>query len=327
MMRTYTGVVCEKKNKYMVFLTEKGEFLRGVPIGDPPEIGEEADFTLFASSFIANGKAKQRFAAVVLVAAALLFFLVSSFGPLNGKVMAYVQLDAGTAMEFGVDRKGNVISLRYLNDTPNEPDRLSEWKGLSILSILDKAVMEFSDHDKQVSITTIYRTRENGRETRQLIGDAMQEVRGKYEELNLDITESTPAERKVANKQKMSIHKFKLITHEKSSNGKLPATKKNPSKEKSEQQQNDGLQKPKKVTVPPGQKKLEKEKQNPPAEKNEKKPNNGQSEKVSPRADKKGPPANSPAMDKRNNGKQGPPAKQQKENPSNEKKQNPQNNK
>ena len=44
MMRTYRGIVCEKKNKYTVFLTDKGDFLRGIPIGKTPDIGDEVDF-------------------------------------------------------------------------------------------------------------------------------------------------------------------------------------------------------------------------------------------------------------------------------------------
>ncbi|MFC5602866.1 anti-sigma factor domain-containing protein [Sporosarcina koreensis] len=314
MMRTYRGVVCEKKSKYMVFLTEKGEFLRGVPVGNPPEIGEEAEFTLVAPSLITGRKAKPRFVAAVLVAAALLFFFVSSLGPLNEKVMAYVQLDAGTAMEFGVNRKGNVISMRYLNEPPNEPDVLNGWEGHRLQDVLDKAVLGLSDPDKEVMITTIYPTRESEKDTRHMIGDAVQEVRVKHEELNLDMVESTPAERKLANKKKMSIHQFKSTRNE-----KKPVSEENPSEEKPEQKQKEALPKPKKEIVPPGQMK----KQDPPAEKKDKKQNEKRSEKVPPHADKKGPPPHSSSNNKHN---QGPPGKQ-KEHPSKEKKHNPHNNK
>lgn len=315
-MRTYRGIVCEKKTKYMVFLTENGEFLRGVPIGKPPEIGEEAEFTLVASTFIAAGKAKPRFVGAVLGAAALLFFFVSSLIPLNEKVMAYVQLDAGTPMEFGVDRKGNVISLRYLNEKADEPDRFSSWKGDSILDVLDKAVLEMPVSANDINITTIYPTSES--KTREMIGEAVQKVRAKHDELNLDMTESTPAERKLANKKKMSIHQFKSTQNE-----KKPASKKNPSEEKPEQKPKEALPKPKKEILPPGQLKKEKEQQHPRLEKIEKKPSDNRSDKVPPHADKKGPPPHSSSNNKHN---QGPPGKQ-KEHPSNENKQNPQNKK
>lgn len=330
-MQTYRGVVCEKKNKYMVFLTEKGEFLRGIPTGNPPEIGEESEFTLVSPSFITKGKAKPRFVAAVLVAAAILFFFMSSLGSMNEKVRAYVQLDAGTPMEFGVNRKGNVISLRYLNETPNEPATVNGWEGHSLHDVLDKAVLGLSDFDERVIITTIYPSDKSGQDTRHLIGNAVQEVRTKHDELNWDIGESTPEERKVANKKKMSIHQFKSIESEKE---KLPVKHEDPVKKKPVKQEKDALQKPKKETAPPEQpqqKRVEKEKekglQNPPTEKNEKKPDTGQSEKVPPHAEKKGPPANSPSLDKQNKGNQDSPVKQQKENPSKEKKQNTHNEK
>ncbi|WP_432361147.1 anti-sigma factor domain-containing protein [Sporosarcina sp. UB5] len=326
MMRTNRGIVCEKKNNYMVFLTEKGEFVRGVPIGDPPEVGEEAYFRPVASPFIAGRKAKPKFVAAVLVAVALLFFIVSSWSPMNEKVMAYVQLDGDTAMEFGVDGKGNVISLRYLNETANMPNHLSEWKDHPIRDVLDMAILKSSVPDKGIVITTIYPNRDSEPKTSQMIGAAVQEVRGKHDELNLQIAESTPEERKVANKQKMSIHQFKSTKDEKSFNEKQPAGKRNPIEEKPVQEQKDDLQKPKKEIVPttPSQeKRTEKERLNKseqeqklPAEKIEQKPNDRRSESVPPHADKKGPPPHSPAFDQQHRENQGPPSKQEKEHPS-----------
>lgn len=327
MMRTYTGIVCEKKNKYMVFLTEKGEFLRGVPIGDPPEVGEEADFRLVTPTFIRGGRVKQRFVGAVMVATAVLFFILSSLSPLNEKVMAYVQLDAGTAMEFGVDRQGHVISLRYLNETAKESDHLSEWKGHSILAVLDRAVLESSATAKEMIITTIYPNSENERQTRQMIGEAVQEIRVKHEEINLDIAESTPEERKVANKKNMSIQQFKSTMYE-----KQPAREADSIKEKPIQKQKDELQKPKKEIFPPThlqQKGMEKkrsnqsgEQQGPPVEKKEKKQNDHRSENVPPHADKKGPPDNPPGLNKQKKDNQGNPAKPDKDKPKNEKPEN-----
>jgi len=332
-MRTYRGIVCEKKTKYMVFLTEKGEFLRGIPIGNSPEIGEEADFTLATSSFISGGKVKPRFVAAVVVAAVLLFFIVSSLSPLNDKVMAYVQLEAGTAMEFGVNRKGNVISLRYLNEMPNEGNLLSEWKGHPLLVVLDRAVLELSVYDNPIVVTTIYPAVDKELETRQVIEEAVQEVRGKHDELNWDISESTPKERTVANEEKMSIHQFKSTKNENPLNGKQPAGEKEQIKKPSKQK--DGVHKPKKEFVPPStpqQKGMEEKRTNkpdkqqgPPVEKKEKKQNDHRSENVPPHADKKGPPDHSSSMDKHPKSNQGPPVKHQKEHQSNENKNHPQN--
>ncbi|WP_262176989.1 anti-sigma factor domain-containing protein [Saccharococcus sp. Marseille-Q5394] len=336
MMRTYRGVVCEKKTTYMVFLTEKGEFLRGVPVGNPPEVGEEVEFTLVAPSFITRGKAKPRFVGAVLVAAAVLFFILSSLIPLNEKVMAYVQLDAGIAMEFGVNREGHVISWRNLNEKRKEQDLLSGWKGHSILDVLDKAISEVPALGKEITITTIYPTRESERDTRLMIGDAVQEASEKHDGWDWNVHEGTPEERKVANKKNMSIHQLKSIE---SKSKKHPVKNVNPVEKKPVPPQKDALQKPKKEIVPPvhpQQKKMEKEKerphksedqQGPPAEKSKNKPDKERSEKMPPHADQQGPPSHSSSVDKQSKDNQGPPAKQHKDSPSNNNKQNPQNNK
>ena len=52
MMRKYRGIVCEKKASYTVFLTENGEFLRGVPLIADVQIGEEAAFHLYCFNHI-----------------------------------------------------------------------------------------------------------------------------------------------------------------------------------------------------------------------------------------------------------------------------------
>src|SRR4051794_36090121 len=110
MMRTYRGVVCEQKKKYTVFLTEKGDFLRGIPIGETADIGDEVDFHLVFTPPLLSGKVKPRFVGVVMIAAVLLFSIVASLIPMNNEVMAYVQLETGTAVELGVDQTGKVIT-------------------------------------------------------------------------------------------------------------------------------------------------------------------------------------------------------------------------
>ena len=73
MMRTYKGIVCEKKNEYMVFLTKEGEFLRGTPIGPTPEVGEEAEFHLVAVPTLLRKRMKPLFVGPAIVAAVLLY--------------------------------------------------------------------------------------------------------------------------------------------------------------------------------------------------------------------------------------------------------------
>ncbi|WP_239433042.1 anti-sigma-I factor RsgI family protein [Sporosarcina sp. ACRSL] len=347
-MRTYRGVVSEKKTTYMVFLTENGEFLRGVPIGDPPEIGEEAEFTLVAPSVI--GKAKPRVVGAVFVAAALLFFVLSSLIPLNDKVMAYVQLEAGTAMEFGVNRKGNVISLRYLNETPDKTGSLKEWEGYPLSAVLDMAVLKLAVHDSKVVVTTIYPSSESKQEASQVIGGAVQEVSSKHRELNWQIDESTFEERTVADEQNMSIHQFKSSQNDKAIEKPMGNQSEKPSEKPVGNQSENRSQKPviekqpseetkpttstpvqgqKSQTGPPPHaspkqngkseeksKGPKKEWKNPRAEQNQK--NKENSERPNPAADKENGPHPS-STNKNNKEGQGPPSKNHKEHQSKEK--------
>lgn len=339
-MRTYRGIVCEKKNRYMVFLTENGEFLRGVPIGDTPEVGEEADFKLVASSLVLGGKSQRRFVSAVLVAAALLFFFISPINPLNEKVMAYVQLEADTTMEFEVDQKGAVISLRYLSESTVELDHLSEWQGRPFHAALDKAIVELSNRDKEITITTVYHANESNRDTRKIIDEAVQKVRNKHVEMNFVIMESTPKERKIANKNNTSIHQFKTNQNEKSLNEKQPVEDskpidEEPIKNQKEQQrerqkeQQKNIENPKKENIPSAtsqQKRMDKERlpitkkqTGPPAEK-EKNLNRGNSGNVQPETNKKVGSPNSQEMNKQRKDNDVPPGRQKPSTPVNEKK-------
>ena len=215
MMRTYRGIVCEKKNKYTVFLTEKGDFLRGIPIGETPDIGDEVDFHLVSTPSLLSGKVKPRFVGAVMIAAVLLFSIVASLIPMNDKVMAYVQLETDTALELGVNQKGKVISLRYLNETLAEPgNSLVEWKGYPIRIVLDTAVKELSAGTSggQVIITTIFLNAKSQHKVQKVVGSAVREVRSANNEMTLEIAESTAEERMMANKHEMSIHKLKGVS-------------------------------------------------------------------------------------------------------------------
>ncbi len=212
MMRTYRGVVCEKKNKYTVFLTDKGVFLRGIPIGETPDIGDEVDFHPVSTTPLLGGRVKPRFVGAVMIAAVLLFSIVASLIPMNDEVMAYVQLETDTAVELGVNQTGKVITLHYLNDTPVEPgNSLDGWKGYSISNVLDMAVKKLSaeSNGEQVNITIISQNAKSQHKVQRIIGSAVQEVRSANKELTIEIGDSTAEERVMANKHEMSVHKFK----------------------------------------------------------------------------------------------------------------------
>lgn len=173
MMRTYKGIVCEKRNEYMVFLTKEGEFLRGTPIGPPPEVGEEAEFHTVAVQTPRPKRMKPFFIGPAIVAAVLLLFVVASLIPQTSNAYAYVQLEGETTVELGVDEEGNVVSLRSLDEMT--PFKLDEWEGLPINVVLAKAVKQLISENEKIIITTVYE-KQNQEELKKRIDQAVNEV-------------------------------------------------------------------------------------------------------------------------------------------------------
>ncbi|WP_342506648.1 anti-sigma factor domain-containing protein [Sporosarcina sp. FSL K6-2383] len=327
MMRTYRGVVCEKKNKYTVFLTDKGDFLRGIPIGKTPDIGEEVDFHPVFTPALFGMKVKPRFAGAVMIAAMLLLAIVASLFPMNDKVMAYVQLENGMALEFGVNQAGEVITLRYLNDKPIEHEKkLGDWKGQPISTVLDTAVTELSA-ENNVIITTIFPNAKNQQKVQGIVESAVREVRNANQELTIEIGEGTAEERVKANQHEMSIHKFKASQQGTPMNEKKPSTEINDDKTNSGNQQKgqDELKKPDKQSVPSApadkknngneERKDSNELKDPKLKKPDTKPKNEQDEKLKHSPTEKEKLSNPASENKNsNNGNQNPASKQPKEN-------------
>lgn len=212
MMRTYRGVVFEIEKKYTVFLTEKGEFLRGIPIGGPPNIGDEVDFHLINTPSLFSGRVKPRLFGTVMIAAVLLLSIVASLIPMGDEVMAYVQLESDTAVELGINESGEVIVLRYLNGTSVETKKSPDhWKGDSISKVLDRALKKLTAKgiSEQVNITIIYENSKNQQKVQKIVGNAVRDVQSANKELTMKIGESTAEERAMANMQEMSVYKFK----------------------------------------------------------------------------------------------------------------------
>ena len=121
-----------------------------------------------------------------MLAAVLLISIVASLIPMNDKVMAYVQLETGMALELGVNQTGKVITLRYLNDTNVEPgNRFADWKGHPIGKVLDTAVKELSAESNgvQVNITIIFQNAKSQHKVQGIVGSAVREVRSANKEL------------------------------------------------------------------------------------------------------------------------------------------------
>ncbi|MEK5206025.1 anti-sigma factor domain-containing protein [Psychrobacillus sp. FSL H8-0510] len=168
MMRKYRGIVCEKKASYTVFLTENGEFLRGVPLIADVQIGEEAAFHLFAST-TSKRRMKPIFIAPALIAAVLLLFLVASWFPKATPAYAYIQVEGDSTIEIGVDENGKVISLQSSTET------MSDWKGQPMDLVLAKAVEQISTDKNELAVTTVYE-KEDKPKLKKQIEKAVQEV-------------------------------------------------------------------------------------------------------------------------------------------------------
>ena len=169
MMRKYSGIVCEKKATYSVFLTEDGEFLRGVPLIAAVQIGEEAEFHLIASA-TPTKRMKPMFIAPALIAAVLLLFLVASWFPKTPTAYAYIQVEGDSTIEIGVDEEGKVISL---HSTTVE---MKDWEDQPIDLVLAKAVEQVSTDNTELAVTTVYE-KENKPKLNKQIEKAVQEVK------------------------------------------------------------------------------------------------------------------------------------------------------
>ena len=172
-MRVYKGIVCEKKNKYSVFITKEGEFLRGTPLGTKPEIGEEANFHLFEATNQRRKWFKPSILGPVLVAAMLCIFVLVSFIPNPEKALAFVQLNGRSAVELGVNKNGLVVTLRSLSETPIE---LNDWEGHPFDFVLEKAINQMSPVSKQLAITTVYESKKHSDGMREIIENAVEEI-------------------------------------------------------------------------------------------------------------------------------------------------------
>lgn len=212
MMRTYKGIVCEKKTKYMIFLTKEGKFLQGVPIISNPEIGQEVEFRLMGVTTLSRNWTKPSFLAPVIVAAMFLLFVIASFIPNPGTALAYVQLDANNSVELGVDQEGLVVTLRSLNDTA--PIMLEDWEGNPVDIVLSNIVKQLSPVAKEIAITTIYENNKESSDMKEIIEVAVEEVQSEHTEKVWIVNESTIEEREEADKHDKSIQKLKEVENE-----------------------------------------------------------------------------------------------------------------
>lgn len=219
MMRKYRGIVCEKKASYTVFLTENGEFLRGVPLIEDVQIGEKVAFHLFVST-TSKRRMKPIFIAPALIAAILLLFLVASWFPKATPAYAYIQVEGDSTIEIGVDEDGRVISLQSSAET------MSDWEGQPIDLVLAKAVEQISTDKNELAVTTVYEKEDKPKLNKQ-IEKAVQEVNKKPSPQNNSI-EPKPEPKNTKPKEVNEKPPGQIKKEEKLPNPNKPTTKTEP---------------------------------------------------------------------------------------------------
>lgn len=203
MMRTYRGIVCEKINSEMIFMTNKGEFLRGIPLVENPEIGDEVEFRVVVTTPLRVKRMKPYIIGPALVVAMLLIFLVASLVPQTTKANAFVKLSGKDSIELGVNEKGNVVSVHFSKN--EESIKTDNWKGKPIEIVLSKALKEVASNHEEIVITTEYKE-ENQSELKQQIEQAVRDVRHAQSEksINTNINKNTniPSNKKIDTEKK-----------------------------------------------------------------------------------------------------------------------------
>ncbi|WP_248513002.1 anti-sigma factor domain-containing protein [Sporosarcina sp. NCCP-2222] len=208
-MRTNRGIVCETKTAYTVFLTSEGEFVRGCPIGDKPEIGQEVEF----HPLTVPGRKKPLLYGPVIAVAMLLVVLFASIYPDNEKALAYVQMESKAALEFGVDQRGMVVGYHQFGETQKLVSEalLSEWVGLPIQDVLGKAAIEIADESgtEEMVVTLVFKDNEKSAKMKDIINNAIKAASDSQQEVKLQVVESSVQERNRAKKKDTSIQQYK----------------------------------------------------------------------------------------------------------------------
>ena len=162
-MRTYRGIVCKKNRDDMIFMTAGGAFVRGIPLITDPEIGDEVEFRLVATSPLIMIRKKKLLLGPALVAALLVIFLVATLIPKSNSVYAYIQINGEVPIELGVDEDGKVISVHSQQNLETD-----QWTGRPLVAVLPEVVEKVAATKKDINITTQYEKQDNIRLNKQI---------------------------------------------------------------------------------------------------------------------------------------------------------------
>ncbi|MFJ8235870.1 hypothetical protein ACIQ34_09015 [Ureibacillus sp. NPDC094379] len=200
-MRTYRGIVCEKNNNDMIFMTAGGSFLRGIPIITDPEIGDEVEFRLVATSPLFKNRKKKLLLGPALVAAILAIFLVATLIPKSNSVYAYIQINGKAPIELGVDEDGKVISVHSQQKLETD-----QWTGQPLESVLPEVVEKVATTNKDITITTQYEKQDN-EELNKQINQAVMDAKIKKSKKPMGEDENSTSLQKEEGEIKKSLDK------------------------------------------------------------------------------------------------------------------------
>ena len=121
-MMTHYGIVMDVKEDYAIFLTEDGEFMKGIPDSDA-EVGEYAHFTEYKPPFKLTKS--PALAPILAIAATMVLIFGASFSNVP-EAYAFVELENGERIELGIDKDGTVIYVEGVEDHSWEDKALSK---------------------------------------------------------------------------------------------------------------------------------------------------------------------------------------------------------
>lgn len=121
-MMTHYGIVMDVKEDYAIFLTEDGEFMKGIP-ATAAEVGEYAHFTEYKPPFRLTKS--PALAPILAIAATMVLIFGASFSNVP-EAYAFVELENGERIEFGINEEGTVIYVEGVEDHSWEDKALSK---------------------------------------------------------------------------------------------------------------------------------------------------------------------------------------------------------
>lgn len=121
-MMTHFGIVMDVKEEYSIFLTEDGEFMKGIPASDA-EVGEYAYFTEYKPPFKLTKSPV--LAPILAIAATMVLIFGASFSNVP-EAYAFVELENGERIELGIDKEGTVIYVEGVEEHSWEDKALSK---------------------------------------------------------------------------------------------------------------------------------------------------------------------------------------------------------